>query len=458
MRRGPGFYSRVWSLAFPIILQNLVMTSLGLIDTVMVGALGEAPMAGVTVANTPVFIIQLIIFGLQSGSAVLISQYNGKNDDDAISRVMGIGFYLAGTVSMLFALVMFFYPKEAMSLFTNNPQLIDISAEYIRIAGFSYVFNSLTGVYTGAHRSMGRPKLGLAIFTVSMCLNTFLNWVFIFGNLGAPKLGVEGAALATLISRVVEFAIMIIHARVGKHFRIRLSSLLRPGRFMLKKFVKYSTPVLFNETMWGLGTAVYPTVMGHMVNSTEIMAAYTVAGNIDKICTVFTFSVAATAAIIIGTEIGSGNMKEVYDIGLAMGMIALISGVVTAAVMLVLLYTVIDPYVYRLFSLTDVAGSTATMMLTINCVFLGLRSFNSTNIVGVLRGGGDVKAAMFIDVLPLWCAAVPMTVICGLILQTDVIWIMFASVVESVLKFSFGIWRFRSGKWINDVTLTKAAQ
>lgn len=457
MQRGPGFYSRVWALALPIVLQNLIMTSLGIIDTFMVGALGQAPMAGVTVANTPVFIIQLIIFGLQSGSAVLISQYSGKKDDDAISRVMGIGFYLAGTVSLLFALIMFFRPEQAMSLFTNNPELIKISSEYIRIAGFSYVLNSLTGVYTGAYRSMGHPKLGLAIFTVSMCLNTFLNWVFIFGNLGAPALGVQGAALATLISRLVEFCIMIVHSRVSKTFIIKIKSLIKPGSFMLNKFVKYSTPVLLNETMWGLGTSVYPTVMGHMANSTEIMAAYTVAGNIDKFCTVFAFSIAATAAIIIGTEIGSGNIKEVYEIGAALGVIALTVGLLTSAMMFLLLNTVVDPYVYRLFNLSDGACAIATMMLTINSAFLALRAYNSTNIVGILRGGGDVKVAMLIDVLPLWIVAVPMVIICGLVLKLNVIWIVYATVIENVLKFAFGVWRFRSGKWINDVTLSNNA-
>lgn len=454
MKQERGFYKRVWALALPIVLQNLIMTSLGIVDTFMVGILGEEQMAGVTVANTPIFIIQLIIFGLQSGSAVLISQYWGKKDSDTVSRVIGIGFFFAGTASMAFALVMCLIPEKAMGLFTDNAGLIDVASRYIRIAGFSYVFNSLTGVYTGAYRSMGNPKLGLSIFAVSMCLNTFLNWVLIFGKLGAPAMGVEGAAYATLIARLVEFSIMIAHAFFSKTFIIDLKALFAPGAAMRKKFVRYSTPVLLNETMWGLGTACYPTIMGHMANSTSIMAAYTVAGNIDKISTVMTFSIAATAAIIVGTEIGSGNRQNAYRMGAALSMTAVLSGLATAGILLILLYTVLDPYVYNLFGLSPLSVRIANMMLLVNCIFLASRSYNSTNIVGVLRGGGDVKAAMFIDILPLWLVAIPMAAICGLVLKTDVLWVVLAVAVENLLKFSFGLWRFRSKKWINDVTVS----
>ena len=208
MNQGRAFYRNAAQLALPIILQNLCTTMLGLMDTFMVGALGEAPLAAVLVANTPVFVIQLVIFGLQSGSSVLISQFWGKGDTDSINRVLGLGWYVAGAIALLFAGVMTFFPVPLMSLLTDNQELVPLAAGYARIVGPSYIFNSLTGVYVGAHRSMENPKLGMIIFAVSMCTNVFLNWVFIFGNLGAPALGVEGAAIATLISRVVEFAIM----------------------------------------------------------------------------------------------------------------------------------------------------------------------------------------------------------------------------------------------------------
>lgn len=230
LNRGKAFYRNLVFLSLPIVLQNLVTTSLAMVDTFMVGMLGETPLAAVTLANLPIFVIQLLVFGIQSGSAVLISQYWGKKDTDSINRVIGVAAFVAGGISVLFALTLFFFPAQVMGLLTNDTGLRDIAAQYGRIVGFSYIFNSLTGVYVGAHRSMENPKLGLIVFSISMCANTFLNWVFIFGSLGAPRLGVVGAALATLISRVIEFAVMVLYAVLNRRFRLRPSLVLRPAR------------------------------------------------------------------------------------------------------------------------------------------------------------------------------------------------------------------------------------
>ena len=194
-RREKGFYRRLLALAMPILLQNLITNSLGLVDTFMVGTMGQLPLAGVTLANIPVFVVQLMMFGIQSGSSVLISQYRGKGDQDSIQRVMGIGMYAAGAIGLVFALIMGFFPHQFMSLFGDDPQVVATASQYARIVGWSYFFDSFVQVYNGVHRAMGDPKRGLYILGVSMACNTFLNWVFIFGNLGAPRLEVEGAEI-----------------------------------------------------------------------------------------------------------------------------------------------------------------------------------------------------------------------------------------------------------------------
>ena len=209
MKRGGKFYHDVVLLALPILLQNLTTTLLGLVDTFMVGMLGEAPLAAVLVANIPVFVVQLAIFGFQSGSSVLISQFWGKEDTQSINRVIGLGLYLAGAVAAIFAAVMFLFPVPLMGLLTDNQELVPLAAEYARIVGFSYIFNSVTAIYVGAHRAMANPKLGTIVFSCSMCANTFLNWVFIFGNLGAPALGVAGAALGTALAEYVTAGLMV---------------------------------------------------------------------------------------------------------------------------------------------------------------------------------------------------------------------------------------------------------
>lgn len=452
MNRGREFYRGLFRLALPLILQNIIMTALTMVDTFMVGVLGEAEMAAVTLANTPTYVMELLIFGFQSGSAVLISQFWGKQDKESINRVIGIGFYVAGVVSALFALWLVLFPVEAMSLFGNNQKLIGIAAEYIRPVGISYFFLSFTAIYIAAHRGMENPKLGLYIYSTGMVVNTFLNWVLIFGNLGAPAMGVEGAAIATLIARIVEFTIMILHANFNKRFRLMPKYFLRPGKLMIKKYIKYASPVIVNETLWGLGTAVYPTIMGHMENSQQILAAYTIAGNVADIMCVAVFAVAGTAAVIIGREIGKGNRDEVYSIGAALTTTAFLVGLGMGILMIVLCYTVIGPYIYPIFNLSEMGAGIATMMMTSYGSVLALRAFNSTNIVGVLRGGGDVKIATLIDVLPLWCVSVPLAAVLGLVLKADITWVYLATLLDTLIKFSFGLSRFRSRKWINDVT------
>ena len=452
MNQGRAFYRNVARLALPIVLQNLCTTMLGLMDTFMVGALGEAPLAAVLVANTPVFVIQLVIFGLQSGSSVLISQFWGKGDTDSINRVIGLGCYAAGAISALFAGVMVFFPAQLMGLLTDNQELVPLAAGYARIVGPSYLFNSITGVYVGAHRSMENPKLGMAVFAASMCTNVFLNWVLIFGNLGAPALGVEGAAIATLISRVVEFGIMIGYAAVNRRFRVRPALLLRPGRALIRKFLRYSGPVVFNETMWGLGTSLYKVVMGHMDGSTEILAARALAGNIEDLCTVVVFAIGGTASIIIGREIGAGRRQGVYEKGAALDTLAFLCGAAIGLPLVLLAWFVFPWLVYPFFHLSGQAGDITTMMLTFIGVFLPLRSFDSVNTVGVLRGGGDVRAAMVIDITPLWLVALPLSALFGLILKWGIFWVYAGIMSEQFVKFGVGLRRLRSRAWINDVT------
>ena len=283
-------------------------------------------MAGVTLANIPIFVVQLFFFGVQSGSTVLISQYWGKGDREAINRVIGVALWAVNLVSVAFALVLLLFPVPFLGLFGNEPEVVALAAEYGRLIGLSYVFNGMTLVYLAAWRSMERPRLGMYILAASMGINTFLNWVLIFGKLGAPALGVTGAALATLIARLAEFSIVLVHIVRTRAFRFDFRLFLRPGRQMARKFVACSGPVVCNETLWGLGTSIFPTIMGHMAGSTEILAAYTIAGNVEKLCLVFAIGISGTASILIGREIGAGRSHQVYEVGLALNTLAALAG------------------------------------------------------------------------------------------------------------------------------------
>ena len=453
LHRESGFYRRLWTLAAPMILQNIITTSLGFADTFMVGLLGNAEMAAVTAANVPIFIIQVVIFGFQSGMAVLVSQYWGRGDTASINHCMGVALYAVTAFSTTLALITFFFPRQVLSLITPNQELVDLAVSYIQIVGFSYIFNGISSIYAGIQRSTEYPAFGMILFAISMCVNTFLNFVLIFGRFGAPAMGVTGAAAATLISRVVEFAVAVAFALWNKRLPLHPGCILRPGKSILRSFIKYSTPVVCNEAMWSVGTSMLTVIMGHMANSQDMLAAYALIGNIDKLSTVVCFGIAASAAVIVGKEIGQGRDKErVYQVSWTLLLVSMLIGAFVMAVLLVLLPTFFRPVLFPLFKLTPGAVEVAGYLAVIYAVFMPMRAFDITNITGVLRAGGDGKVASIIDICPLWLVAIPLMALSGLVFHAPT-WLVCVSMqAENICKCPIGLVRFHSRRWINDIT------
>ena len=263
-------------------------------------------------------------------------------------------------------------------------------------------------------QSIENPRFGMTVFAISTVCNTVGNYILIFGKLGLPALGITGAAIATFSSRVVEFVISLVYALRCKQMPLMPACILRPGKATFRSFVKFSTPVLLNETLWGTGTSLYTVIMGHMAGNTDLISAYTVAGNIDKMVTVAIFGVAAAAAVIVGKEVGMGG-KNAYPIGQALTFVAFCTGFGVAIAEQLLFWLVLKPHVLPLFSMTAASASLCVTMMICYSISAPLHAFATTGIVGVLRGGGDVRIAMLIDVLPLWCFTLPLLVLLGLL-------------------------------------------
>ena len=453
LRQPSGFYRRVFTLALPVVLQNLITTSLGFMDTFMVGLLGSEEMSAVTVANTPIFLMQLLLFGLQSGSGVLISQYWGKGDRENINRVLGIGLYAAGGISLLFALLVFLAPARVLYLITDNARLITLATPYLRIVGFSYIFDALASIYIGMQRSTENTTFGMAVFMTSTAVNTLGNYILIFGKLGAPALGVTGAATATLLARMMELIICIVYLSVNKRIPLIPRCIFCPGVRIFRNFVKYSTPVLANEALWGLGTSMYTVIMGHMGISTDMIAAYTVAGGIDRVIVAAEFGVAAAAGVIIGKEVGMGaDRSDIQTIGKARCFLAICVGVCICGLEQLLFWSVLRPRLLPLFHLSALSVRLCTMLICCYSVMAPVISFASTLIVGVLRAGGDVRVSLLIDLIPLWCVTIPLLALAALVWDAPMLVVCLVMTSEALLKLPPGLVRLRSGRWIHDVT------
>lgn len=453
LKQEKGFYKHLFLLTLPVVLQNLVTTSLGLVDTFMVGMVGDIEMAAVTAANTPIFVLQCIIFGMQSGLGILVSQYWGHRDMENIRRSTNVAFLMVFLLTLLTSAAALLFPEQIMLLVTDNLQLVPVGAGYLRIVACSYLFNGFSMVYLAAQRSMENPKLGMYVLIVSMLLNTVLNYVMIFGKLGLPAMGVLGAAWATFASRVVECLILLTHSLRTKVIPPIAKLLLHPDKAIMKAFMKYSAPVILNELLWVVGFSMSTVIMGHMDNSKEMLAASAIAKNIHNLTTVACFGLANSIAVVLGKQIGQQRSREeVYRTGVGLMITAVLLGVAVGGFLLILTPLFFKPILFPLFKLSSEELHIALVLSVSNFIAMPIYSFANALVVGVLRSGGDVKAATLIDMVPQWVLTVPLTALTALVLKTNVIWIAAAIQSEALLKVPLGIWRLRQGKWVRDIT------
>ena len=450
LKRDKAFYSYLVRLTAPIALQNLITFSLGLIDTLMVSQLGNHE----TAANVPVFLLISIVFGVQSGVGILISQYWGKRDLKSISRAIGVASFLGVALALVVAVVLFLWPVQIMDLMSNKHHLSLLGAPYLRVIGFSYVFNMLSSIYVSAQRSVENSSFGMKLFGMSTILNTGMNYLLIFGKCGFPMLGVEGAAIATLLSRVAEFVVCLICALRSRVIPLDWKALARPGGEMLRRFVKYSSPVLVNELFWGLGNSLLTVILGHTVISVEFLAANAVMGNLNRLFLVVCFGLGAATAVMVGKAIGEGQSREeLMALSRTLSWVTILVGAVLAVVALALVPLLFQPEIFPLFKLEGLSAHLATTLAVTGFACIPFHAYSISAVTGILRAGGDVFWSTALDLGPQWLIALPLTALLGLVLNADPWFVSLAIQAESFVKCPICLWRIRSEKWIHDVTL-----
>lgn len=456
LRRESGFYKRLWKLSLPMILQNLITFSLGLIDTFMVSQLGNTEMAAVSTANVPAFLLISIVFGIQSGLGILVSQYWGKGDVKSINRALGVAALLGTSTMAVLAVIFAIWPVQVMDLLSNNHDLSVLGAPYLRIIGFAYVFNILSSIYASTQHSVENTSFGMKLFGFSTVLNTGLNYLLIFGKWGLPAMGVTGAALATLLSRVAECIICIICALRDKTVPLDIQAFLQPGWEMARRFLKYASPVILNETIWGLGNSMFTVILGYTPNSVEMLAANAVMGNLSRLFLVVCFGLGAATAVMVGKAIGEGqNHEKVMRLSQALLWFAVLVGGCIAVVALALVPTLFIPVVFPMFKLFGESASIATALAVCHFAAIPINAYAISSVTGTLRAGGDVAWATALDIGPQWLICLPVTAFVALVLQLGAWPIALSIQLESLVKVPLCILRMNSGKWINDVTRSR---
>lgn len=444
--RDKKFLKWMLTLSLPIALQNLINASVNTADTIMVGQLGEASIASVGLANQVFFILSLILFGVSSGCNVFVAQFWGKRDLANIRKTMALSIMLSLIPAVLFTFCALVTPEFLMRIFSNDEQVVALGCQYLRIIAISYIPYAISLTISSSVRTIERPVLALVTSIMSLLINTCLNYVFIFGKFGAPALGVEGAALATTITRLIELIVVttVLYTRFSM-IALRLKDFGRALHMQfIKPFMRAVTPVILNESAWGIGVAMYSVVYSHM--GTNVVAAMNINSVFDNLFRALFFGISYAAGVIVGKTIGEGKEELALEYGKRFNVITPVFSIAFTV-----LIAVCAPVVWVIYNVSEEVMFSATWLIIITGLYAPLRNANSVQLVGVLRNGGDTKFTLYLDLAGVWLIALPLGALFGLVLKCNIIIVHAVMLVEEIVKFILLTRRTFQGKWVKNL-------
>ena len=449
MLRDRGFLKKTVMIALPVAMQGMLNTVVNLVDNLMIGSLGSTAIASVGLANKVFFVFTLLVFGVNSGSGILAAQFWGNQDIKNIRRVLGVALTLAVTAAVVFMVPACLKPELMMRIFTTSEASIHMGAAYLAVAAFSYPCTAVTNTYVAMLRAVNRVKEPVIISCVAILVNICFNYILIFGKFGAPAMGVVGAALATLIARVVEVISIICVVYLGRTpLACRARELFGWSGEFLARFFVMALPVIINEFIWGLGTTVYSMAYGRMGD--DAVAAITIATTIQDIVVVLFQGLSAATAVILGNEMGAGQLKRAEVYARNFFILQFLVTVATALFCAGMRWSFISLYQP---GISDQVAMSVSRCIIVFALFMPFKMFNYVNVVGVLRSGGDTAMCLFIDTSGVWFIGIPLAFIGGLVLKQPIHIVYGMVLLEEVYKAFIGYFRYRQKKWLRNLTV-----
>jgi len=430
-------------LAFPIALQQFMTALVGACDAIMLGKLSQDAMSAVSLATQVTFVFNLFMFAFMAGENMFVAQYYGKGDYTGISQVFSLVTKICGCIAVVFLAGTLFFPEQLMRILTNEETLIVLGSEYLRVIGISYVFSGIAQIFLAIMKNCGAVNMSTLINGVMVILNIALNAVFIFGLSGFPKMGIKGAALATVLATVVQFlwsvGYVLCRIRAVK-FSLRSCEKKLFGRFWQK-----AVPLLINNLAWGIGFSMYSVIMGHL--GTDAVAANGIANISKNLVVCFCLGLGNAGSIIVGNRLGADRLQEAKEVGETLTKTAIIAGIVSGLVLIAL-----SPFITKMVDLTPTARGYLQKMLLISSYYIAGKSVNCMTIGGIFAAGGDSKFGMLCDSVTLWCIIVPLGCICAFILKLPVMIVYFVLNLDEIIKLPVVYKHYKKYKWIKNLT------
>jgi putative MATE family efflux protein len=439
------FYKSLFTIAIPIMLQNLVDSFVNMVDTVMIGRLGTVEIAAVGLGNQFFFTFYMILFGMCSGSAIFTAQFWGKRDISGIRKNTGFCLILTVILALVFTLGCFFFPEKIIGIYSRDPAVVAAGAAYLKTLSPSFIPSGICFVFIQTLRSTEKVRLAMVSTVIALSINMGLNYLFIFGFGPIPAMGVVGAAIATVIARITEMGILAGVSYIRRYppagsFR-ELTNFT--GAF-IGRFFSIVLPVVFNELAWSLGVMTQNIIIAR--THTDAIAAFNITNTFSQLTWVIFIGLGNGVAVLIGKKIGEGDEKTARDY--AARIIRFSPLLAGGAALILLLLSRFLPFVFRVND--NVLSIIAVMFIILACTY-PFRAFNMAMVIGICRSGGDTVFCIVYDVLFMWVVSLPLAAAASFVFNAPVWAIYLCISIEDPIKMFLGLWRFKTGKWLHNV-------
>jgi putative MATE family efflux protein len=441
-----GFYKGLFTLAVPIMLQNLINSFVNVLDTVMIGRLGTVEIAAVGLGNQFFFLFNMFLFGICSGGAIFTAQFWGKRDIQGIRKNTGVCLVLALGTAALFTLAVVFFPEAILGVYSRDPAVIRAGAAYLHTLAPSFFPYAVSFVFILVLRSIERVRLPMVSSIIALVINLILNYLFIFGFGPIPALGVVGAAIATVCARYTEM-IILVAVSYGRKYAMAgpVREFLGFNAPFFQRFLRIALPVIFNEMIWSLGVTTQNIILAR--TNTDAIAAFNITNTVSQLTWVVFIGLGNGVGVLIGNKIGEGAEDTARDYASRITRFAPLGAALIALILIPLSWLL--PV---LFNVTpNVIGIAAAMFIILACSY-PFRAFNMTMIVGVCRAGGDTVFCVVYDLAFMWLVSLPLAAAATFIFHAPIWLIYLLIIMEDPLKMILGLWRLKSGKWLHNVT------
>lgn len=441
------FYKQFFALMLPMAFQGVISFCVQVLDNVMVGYLGDSAVSAVTLANQPYFIFSAVVFGFASGGAVLISQYWGKKDIATIKNIITIVMWLVIIVASLYSLVCLFLAEPIMRIFSQDPEIVATGVSYLRIISFSYLLNGISNCYLSSLKAVENVKPSTVILCSSFVINLFFNYILMYGVWGLPRLGVNGAAIGTIIARFFEVAACVVYSVfMEKKIGYTLKDLLYINKKLWPDFVRISVPVIGNDLIWSLASSAQTAIVSNI--STTFVTAVSIASTFQQIGMLFVYGTASSISIMIGKSIGEGKVDATQK--MAIRFLKLSAGIGVMVCLLMMLFRYPMLLLYPNISAESLALA-KEIMLMLSVLMIPLSVENACTI-GILRGAGDTTFSLLVDGCCMWLIGIPMGWLAAYVWKLPVIAVYFFLRCDTLVKNAVCFIRIKKGRFIHNVT------